>query len=130
MSDAFRVARTARARAFAPTRAALFLTLALAPTLAGCALFDRRWPEAGGGGFGELEDVVDPRAQAFEARLPEFDARGARRFAAGEYDEASLLFTRVRRELVAGHEEDAGLNMDRLDELIARIENRLRSARK
>jgi hypothetical protein len=108
----------------------LLLLAALAPLLSGCAAFERRWPPQAGGGFGELAEIEDERARLIEARLLEFDARGARRFAAAEYDEAAQLFVRVRRELVAEHLEDAALDMDRVDELAARIEKRLRSARR
>ncbi len=140
--DAFRVCRRfsqpraesrAESRAvsrIAPRAAALLLLVALAPALAGCALFERRWPPEGGGGYGELQEIADERARLLEGRLLEFDARGARRFAGAEYDEAAQLFVRVRRELAADHPEDAALDMDRLEELNARIERRLRGARR
>jgi len=37
---------------FKPLRSACLVALVLAPALSGCAIFDRRWPEAGGGGYG------------------------------------------------------------------------------
>jgi hypothetical protein len=57
-------------------------------------------------------------------------ARDAKRFAAAELDEASLLFIRIKRELAADHPEDAEVNMDRLDALADRMEKRLIKARK
>jgi hypothetical protein len=109
---------------------ALCLILALAPAVSGCAIFDRRWPEAGGGGYGEYQELTDPRAMALDERLSGLVARGAQRFAAAELDEASLLFIRIKRELAADHPEDAQLNMDRLDALADRMEKRLIKARK
>lgn len=116
--------------AFKPLRAALLAALVLAPALSGCAIFDRRWPQAGGGGFGEYKELTDPRAMALDERLAGLVARDAQRFAAAELDEASLLFIRIKRELAADHPEDAELNMDRLDALTDRMEKRLIKARK
>jgi hypothetical protein len=115
---------------FKPLRALCLVAHVLAPALSGCAIFDRRWPEAGGGGYGEYQELTDPRAMALDERLAGLVARGAQRFAAAELDEATLLFIRIKRELAAGHPEDAELNMDRLDALADRMEKRLIRARK
>lgn len=115
---------------FQPLRAACLAALILAPTLSGCAVFDRRWPQAGGGGYGEYQELTDPRAIALDERLGALVARDAKRFAAAEIDEASLLFIRIKRELAADHPEDAELNMDRLDALADRMEKRLKRAGK
>ena len=115
---------------FKPLRSACLVALVLAPALSGCAIFDRRWPEAGGGGYGEYMELTNPRAQALDERLAGFVARDAKRFAAAELDEASMLFVRIKRELAAEHPEYAEINMDRLDELADRMEKRLIKARK
>ena len=114
---------------FKPLRALCLVALVLAPALSGCAIFDRRWPEAGGG-YGEYQELTDPRAMALDERLAGLVARDAQRFAAAELDEATLLFIRIKRELAADHPEDAELNMDRLDALADRMEKRLIRARK
>jgi len=122
LQDDFRWFQTASLR--------LSRRLVLTPALSGCAIFDRRWPEAGGGGYGEYMELTNPRAQALDERLAGFVARDAKRFAAAELDEASMLFVRIKRELAAEHPEDAEINMDRLDELADRMEKRLIKARK
>ena len=65
-----------------------------------------------------------------EARLIAFDERGARRYAAGDFDEASALFIRVKRQVAAGLILDAEDDMDRLEPILTRVETRLRSARR
>lgn len=109
-------------------RVAALLAAALA--LSGCALLQKSWPPPGGGQFGELFETEDERARAIEARMTAFDERGARRYAAGDFDEASTLLIRVKRQVAAGLILDAEDDMDRMEPILTRIETRLRSARR
>lgn len=109
-------------------RAAVALCAAI--SLSGCALLQKSWPPEGGGQFGELFETEDVRARAMEERLAGFESRGARTFAAGDFDEAATLFIRVKRQIAAGLVLDAEDDMDRLEPILARVEARLRSARR
>lgn len=104
--------------------------LALSAALGGCSLFDKPWPPEGGGGFGEYEETQDPRALAQQASLASFQERGAAVYAASDFDEARQLYVRVRRELAAELLEDAADDMDRLDNVLMRIDERMRRARR
>jgi hypothetical protein len=111
------------------TASKLALAICALAMLGGCAVFEKRWPDAGTGGFGEYYATPDPRAHVLGERLADLEARNARSLAAAEFDEGSLLYVRIKREVAAGHLEDAAANMDRLDALADRMERRIGRAR-
>ncbi|MDB5568961.1 MAG: hypothetical protein JWN93_144 [Hyphomicrobiales bacterium] len=112
---------------FRPFRAGLVICLLLAQ--GGCAILERRWPDAGTGGFGEYYATPDPRAHALGERLADLEARQARTYAAAEFDEASMLMVRIRREVAADHPEDAAENMDKLEIILERMQRRMARGR-
>lgn len=101
---------------------------ALCASLSGCALFQTRWPEEGGGQFAEQFESEDERTRAIEARLAGLQAKGASVYAAGDFDEAKLLLVRIKRQVAAELVLDAEDDMDRMDKVLARIDSRLRHA--
>ncbi len=117
-----------RASSCLPHVPRLALVIGAFAMLAGCAIFEKRWPDAGTGGFGEYYVTPDPRADALGERLAGLEARDARTFAAAELDESRLLFIRIKREIAADHPEDAATNMDRLDVIVDRMERRVNRA--
>lgn len=103
-------------------------TLALGLTLSGCFYDEAPYPATGHGGFAEWQAIEDPRARAAQDRLEAAQRRGAERYDASAYADASLLLTRCRRELAAGLMIDASADLERLDRQIAAIDAALERA--
>lgn len=101
---------------------------AVCASLGGCALFQTRWPQEGGGQFAEQYESEDERTRAIEARLEGLHAKGASVYAAGDFDEAKLLLVRIKRQVAADLVLDAEDDMDRMDVVLARMDARLRQA--
>jgi outer membrane murein-binding lipoprotein Lpp len=93
-------------------------------SLSGC-FSEGPWPTAGTGGFAEYMPITDKQIQDLDERLQEAGQRGATKFDAGAYAEASTLLTRSRRELAAGLVLDANADIARLEREVEAIEARL-----
>jgi hypothetical protein len=104
------------------------ICLALCLTLSGCFYDEGPYPEVGQGGFAEWQAIENPRARALQDRLEAAQRRGAERYAAAAFADASLLLTRCRRELAGGLMIDARTDLDRLERQIAAMEAALERA--
>ena len=93
--------------------------------LSGCYFSEGPWPSEGAGGFAEYLPITDKQLQDLSDRLDALRERGAPKFDAAAYAEASLLLTRCRRELAAGLVADANADIARLEQQVAALEGTL-----
>jgi hypothetical protein len=98
--------------------------LSVAIVLSACT----QWPSEGTGGLAERSPVQHPRVHDLGGRYVKAVRNGAKSFAAAETVEAELLLTRVSREYSAGLESSAEGDAAALEELLSRIEGRIRAA--
>lgn len=80
------------------------------------------WPSEGAGGFAEYLPITDKQLQDISDRLDALRDRGAPKYAAAAYAEASLLLTRCRREVAAGLMADANADIARLEQKVDALE--------
>ena len=103
----------------------LVLVAVTALALSGCALLTaEKWPEHGGGGLAEFTASDDGRIGAMVVRVDALRNRGARTFAASDFENAEVLLARVQREFAGGLLIDGEANLHHLSVLVASIERR------
>ncbi len=90
--------------------------------LSGCLFSEGPWPVEGTGGFAEYLPITDKQLQDLADRMAALRQRGAEKYAAGAFAEASLLLTRCRRELAAGIVSDANTDIAQLERDIDAME--------
>ena len=100
----------------------MVVVLATCLGLSGCMFSEGPWPSEGAGGFAEYLPITDKQLQDLSDRLDALRDRGARKYAAAAYAEASLLLTRCRREVVAGLMADANADIARLEQKVDALE--------
>ncbi len=93
--------------------------------LSGCFFSEGPWPVEGAGGFAEYLPITDKQLENLSNRLEALRARGAERYAAAAFAEASLLLTRSRREVAAGLMLDANRDIERLEGQVEAMEANL-----
>ena len=94
-------------------------------SLSGCLFSEGPWPTEGTGGFAEYMPITDKQLQDLDNRLESARQRGAMKYDAAAYADASLLLTRSRRELAAGLVVDANADIAELERKVGAIEARL-----
>lgn len=104
-------------------RSGLIVVLCLG--LSGCLLSEGPWPTEGQGGFAEYLPITDRQLQDLRDRLNALRERGAPKYDAAAYAEASMLLTRSRREAAAGLAVDANADISRLEQQVEALETKL-----
>ncbi|RBP16094.1 hypothetical protein DFR50_10656 [Roseiarcus fermentans] len=97
--------------------------------LSGCFFSEGPWPSEGAGGFAEYLPIQDKQLQDLSDRLDALRQRGAPKYDAAAYADASLLLTRCRREMAAGLTADASADIARLERQIDALEAAVRRKR-